>query len=423
MRKLQPQLVPRSARTDFSWIFWDPTGERRRKHERERENTFLKHVPRWMRSSAFGSADANVRASPDVEAGVVQGPAAESDHSSRRGYTDTLSGLGRLWNAEPQHISRTSRSPDFESGTQNNLRHSSETRATSITLADNHNPSNEPPSTSVRMRKPTRRSSFSDDWQRGSNVIERAIRTDLFTSPAACNLINLFDPQGTGSAMYNNRVPKRISPKRLRGLERNFEQMGMSHGSSRGMVGDEEDRGKDYNASNGPPSTSVRMRKPSRRSSSSDDWQRGSDVIERAIRTDLFTSPAASNLVNLFDPCGTGNQRYTVPKPSSPKRLRGLDRGSERTNMRCGSSGATSFTTVDDDDHGADDGAKVEGLRVEKRRRKKRGEGGGGDGERQRREDLAAAEAVEEGSGSGDGSGNGGDERSCISASNGRGRS
>ncbi|KAL8870058.1 MAG: hypothetical protein Q9174_003808 [Haloplaca sp. 1 TL-2023] len=426
MRQLPPHLVPRNARTDFSWIFWDPTGEKRRRYERERENTFLKHVPRWMRSSAFGSVNADVRASPDVEAGVVQGPAMESGQSSSRGHPNTLSCLGRHWNVNLRHASRTSRPPDLESGNHTNLRCSSETRATSITLAD-HNASQEV-LTSVRMRKTTRRSSSSDDWQRGSDIIERATRTDLFTSRAACNLINLFDPHGRVGEVYEVR-PLRETPRRSRGLERSSEQTCISDGSNRATTsvttvdGEEEDGGDE-------PSASVCVRTPTRRSSS--DWICGGEVIERAARTDLFTSQAACNLANLFDPQGTENAASRMPKPLSPKRrrcleqsleqtpkrLRRLGKSSEQMRVSYGSSRATSVTTLDDDGRVGD-----VGLRVEKKRRKRgaeNAENGAGDlqeedvsyGERQRMEDLATA--MEDRIGSGNGSGEGSDKGSSI---------
>ncbi|KAL8956394.1 MAG: hypothetical protein Q9183_006310 [Haloplaca sp. 2 TL-2023] len=316
MRKLPPQMVPRSARTDFSWIFWDPTGDRRRKHERERENTFLKHVPRWMRSSAFGSTDSDPDASRDVEAGVVSGPPAESNDSSSRSHTAALSQLGRHWITDQRrHTSRAaSCSPDLETGTHTDLRHSSETRATSITLADD-NYSNEP---SVRMRKPTRRSSSSDDWQRRSEVIERATRTDLFTSPAARNLVDLFDPCRTNSKVYKN--PESKSPRRLRCLDRGLEQMLLA----------------------------------------------------------TFNGPSRRPL---------------------PQKSRGMDRSSEQTDMRWGYGGGTEATMVEGEGDGADEG-EVDVLRVEKRRKKMTsvGEGLGSEGddevsygEIQRREDLAAA--------------------------------
>ncbi len=40
----------KTTTADYEWMFWDPSGLKRKEHELKREQTFLRHLPRWMRS-------------------------------------------------------------------------------------------------------------------------------------------------------------------------------------------------------------------------------------------------------------------------------------------------------------------------------------------------------------------------------------
>ena len=40
----------KSTNIDYEWLFWDPTGLKRMEYELQREQTFIRYLPRWMRS-------------------------------------------------------------------------------------------------------------------------------------------------------------------------------------------------------------------------------------------------------------------------------------------------------------------------------------------------------------------------------------
>ncbi|KAL8702315.1 MAG: hypothetical protein Q9201_004463 [Fulgogasparrea decipioides] len=190
LRKPPPRIIPRSTRADYSWIFWDPTGQKRKKFEQEREESVLRFVPRWMRSSAFGSANADVQASHDIEA-ARPSKARGSDYTSSSGHLDTLAGLGRQWGQRWWRGRSRTTSSDIEA---NRPGECSENHFSNRTSATEQN-TVEDNVTTVRLRKPIRRSGF--EWKAHSEDVERATNTQLFTPTAACNLERLFQPPNT----------------------------------------------------------------------------------------------------------------------------------------------------------------------------------------------------------------------------------
>ncbi|MCJ1223496.1 hypothetical protein MMC12_000138 [Toensbergia leucococca] len=40
---------------DYTWVFWDPTGMKQMDNKEQRERTFIRHLPHWMRSLDHGS--------------------------------------------------------------------------------------------------------------------------------------------------------------------------------------------------------------------------------------------------------------------------------------------------------------------------------------------------------------------------------
>ncbi|KAL8933644.1 MAG: hypothetical protein Q9216_006272 [Gyalolechia sp. 2 TL-2023] len=94
LRKPRPNLLPRTTRADYSWVFWDPTGDKQKKFNQQREETVIRYLPRWMRSSPFGSVTPTVNNTRDIEA-ARGSETVESDGTSTTGYLATLSMLGR----------------------------------------------------------------------------------------------------------------------------------------------------------------------------------------------------------------------------------------------------------------------------------------------------------------------------------------
>ncbi|KAL8736585.1 MAG: hypothetical protein Q9181_002355 [Wetmoreana brouardii] len=190
LREPPPRIIPRSTRADYSWVFWDPTGKKRKKFEQEREESALRFVPRWMRSSAFGSADADVNASHDIET-ARPSEARGSDYTSRSGHLDTLSGLGRQWGQRWWRGRSWTTSSDIEAnhpGDWSESQSSNRISATEQNTMDDN-------ITTVRLRKPIRRSGF--EWKAHSEDIERATNTQLLTPTAGCNLERPFQPPNT----------------------------------------------------------------------------------------------------------------------------------------------------------------------------------------------------------------------------------
>ncbi|KAL9011148.1 MAG: hypothetical protein Q9173_003989 [Seirophora scorigena] len=184
LRKAPLRVLPRTARTDYSWVFWDPTGERQRRFEQERRDTFLRYLPRWMRSSPFGAADPNSDVDYDVEASRSSG-LPESDYASASEGLGTLPLLGRHWRQDCRKVRREATSSHDYEPTPN---HCPE-RPSTCTFPAFEGSSDDTVST-VRLRKINRQAW--SGWQTHSEDIERATKTQLFGPTASFTLASLF---------------------------------------------------------------------------------------------------------------------------------------------------------------------------------------------------------------------------------------
>lgn len=184
LRKPPPHIVTRIAKTDYSWIFWDPTGAKRRKFEQEREETWVRYLPRWMRSSPFGSANAATNPNLDVEA-ARSSEAQESEETPFAGHLGTLSLLGRHWRPSWRRAGRSTHSSDTYVETPDHR--SADPSACIPTAAEDISDEN---INTIRFRKTSRQ--YRSDWNANSEDVERATNNQLLAPTAAFNLAHLF---------------------------------------------------------------------------------------------------------------------------------------------------------------------------------------------------------------------------------------
>ncbi|KAL9116829.1 MAG: hypothetical protein Q9187_006641 [Circinaria calcarea] len=119
--------------SDYSWVFWDPNGEKQREYLNRRNQTWIRHLPAWMRSYQHGTVQPG--SGPldliDVEQGIplsssafqiprIQSSDSMSDHEGNRPNADpygeidrTQTGTtlmsGALLDAENEHQDSTMR--------------------------------------------------------------------------------------------------------------------------------------------------------------------------------------------------------------------------------------------------------------------------------------------------------------------------
>lgn len=70
---IRQKLVWRTTTTDYSWVFWDPSGAKRQEYEDNRRHSMLRHFPRWMRSYEPGSLWPDARITSDRLAAAEEG--------------------------------------------------------------------------------------------------------------------------------------------------------------------------------------------------------------------------------------------------------------------------------------------------------------------------------------------------------------
>lgn len=183
LRKLPP-CIPRTTRTDYNWIFWDPTGELQRKFNQEKEKSLVRYLPRWMRSSPFGSAEPCSNDSHDIEASRPT-EARGSDETSSRENLGTLALLGRRWHRRWHRARTWASSSDTYIG---DSEHDLERLSVDITAGEQE--SSNGSVTTVRLRRPRRHADSAYELDRED--VERATKTLLITPTAAGNLLRLF---------------------------------------------------------------------------------------------------------------------------------------------------------------------------------------------------------------------------------------
>ncbi|KAL8896339.1 MAG: hypothetical protein Q9207_007758, partial [Kuettlingeria erythrocarpa] len=188
LRKPPPHIVPRTARTDYSWIFWDPTGAKQKRFKQEREEAWLRYLPRWVRWSRRSFVDATTAPNPDIEA-ATSSAAPGSDETWAKGHLGTLSRLGRQWHQDWRRAERGNHSSKTFVETSD---HVAEGPGAGVSTAaediSDHNTS------TVRLRKTSR--PYTSTWNANSEDVERATQNQLFKPTAASNLANLFRAPG-----------------------------------------------------------------------------------------------------------------------------------------------------------------------------------------------------------------------------------
>lgn len=197
-----PRLVPRTTMADYSYVFWDPTGERERRFQQERDESLLRYAPRWLRSSAFGSAAPSSEADGNLEAEQAS-ELRRSDHSSATDGFRNLALMGRRWKPDWRGARRYT---DLEAarpydGTQ-------ESYHTCFSVPE-QDPDVDGVST-IRARRPMRRATA--EWNSHSEGVQRATNIQLFAPTAAENLVRLFETPNDSHAedySFTNRHPSR----------------------------------------------------------------------------------------------------------------------------------------------------------------------------------------------------------------------
>ncbi|KAL8774278.1 MAG: hypothetical protein Q9209_001029 [Squamulea sp. 1 TL-2023] len=183
LKKLPP-CIPRTTKTDYSWIFWDPTGKLQRKFYQDRQKSLIRYLPQWMRSSPYGSAESDTNNDRDIEA-LESSEVRESHNAADGGNMGTLAFLGRRWHRRWRRTTTWARSsdtyvvrPDHDIERQP-VYHPSEEQAM---LNDSV--------TTIRTRRP--RKHDDSGYELDSEDVVRATNTQLLIPSAAANLLQLF---------------------------------------------------------------------------------------------------------------------------------------------------------------------------------------------------------------------------------------
>ncbi|KAL8686096.1 MAG: hypothetical protein Q9218_007350 [Villophora microphyllina] len=171
-----PRLLPRTTKADYSHVFWDPTREKQRKFQQERDESILRYAPRWLRSSAFGSENPSSEAEYDRRIIDIR----ESDHSSATDGFRSLALMGRRWNRDWRGA-RPCTDLEAAHGTQE----SEQSSSSYFTVPEDDIMS------TIRMRKPVRRAGM--QWKADSEGVERVMNVQLFRPTAGERLVKMFE--------------------------------------------------------------------------------------------------------------------------------------------------------------------------------------------------------------------------------------
>lgn len=197
-----PPCIPRTSTTNYNWIFWDPTGDLQRKFNQEKERSLARWIPKWIRSSPFGSAEPGIDSSDDIEASrpsVTRG----SDETSRSGDQITLAHLGRRWHRRWRKGRTWATSSDTCVG---DSEYDLEGQPSNDTAQDHENPDES--TTTIRLRKPKK---HADSYELDSEDIKRASNTLLIKPTAVSNLLRLFrlpSTTATSPSQFNAIEPR-----------------------------------------------------------------------------------------------------------------------------------------------------------------------------------------------------------------------
>lgn len=183
LRKLPPG-IQRTTRTDYNWIFWDPTGELQRNFNQKKEKSLVRYLPRWMRSSPFGSAAPGSSASYDLEASRPT-EARGSGETSSSENVGTLALLGQRWHRRWHRARTWASSSDTCIG---DSEPASERQSVDNTAGEQEcfNGS----LNTIRLRRSRKQADSA--YELDSEDIERATKTLLIRPTAAGYLLRLF---------------------------------------------------------------------------------------------------------------------------------------------------------------------------------------------------------------------------------------
>ncbi|KAI4194298.1 MAG: hypothetical protein LQ350_007852 [Teloschistes chrysophthalmus] len=193
---------------NYSHVFWDPTGEKQRKYQQERDESILRYAPRWIRSSAYSST------APRSEAdGVLEAEPAsrlrQSDHSTATDGFHNLALMGRRWDRGWRAGRRYT---DLEAarpydGTQ-------ESYHTCLSV-QRQNPEQYTASSTIRRRRPMSRATV--EWNPHGEGVERATNVQLLApTTGAEHLVRLFERPGDGRDTEDRSFTMRHPSRRIR---------------------------------------------------------------------------------------------------------------------------------------------------------------------------------------------------------------
>ena len=161
------KLTWKTTTTDYSWIFWDPDGCKQKAFQDAKDQTFIRHLPLWMRSYRPGTAQGDGRLG-DPERGQT---------SQHRIYKVSCNSSGHfsLSHSAPKSATTTDQIHKTHS------RHASEVAAAVMSGALPDIRGEDYTSTLHRRRAPNGRPRI---WCTGSAETDRAAACQLLSSPS-----------------------------------------------------------------------------------------------------------------------------------------------------------------------------------------------------------------------------------------------
>ena len=193
--KFRSMFVWKTTRGDYSWIFWDPDGSKKAEFEEERNSTWLRHLPRWMRSKGYGSLESmtagNSNRLGDAEKGLIQSRPFRNSDEVRPSHPFDANQLHRTARVSSWQVD------GIEQGTC--------ITRTGLAMDGVLNGSSTTVSTILRRRLPQGTSRV---FAAESAETHRAVQSQLFTSEKAAEY--------AGTSVSFHETP--ISPKRVASL-------------------------------------------------------------------------------------------------------------------------------------------------------------------------------------------------------------
>lgn len=201
-------VVPRTTTADYRHVFWDPTGEKQKRFQQERDESILRYAPRWLRSSAYSfttpSAEADGQLQPEPVSGLRQ-----SDHGSATDGLRSLALMGRRWDRGWRAARRYT---DLEAarpydGTQESYH--------TCLSGPRQGPELDAASSTIRRRRPMRRATV--DWDSHGGGVERATNVQLLAPTAGAeHLVRLFQRPGDDHDAEDRSFTMRHPSRRIR---------------------------------------------------------------------------------------------------------------------------------------------------------------------------------------------------------------